>query len=84
MLIPIKLPKEEKEAIVRQVQVYFQEERSESIGELAAEQLIDFMMKQLGSYFYNKAISDMRSVVQEKFAQIDDELYALEIPKYRE
>lgn len=80
MVIPIKLPKEEKDAIVNRVQNYFEEERSETIGALAAEQLIDFMIQELGPYMYNKAIADTRQVITEKIAQIEDELYSLEQP----
>jgi uncharacterized protein (DUF2164 family) len=80
MIISIKLPKEEKDEIIKSIQVYFEEERSETLGALGAEQLIDFMIKELGPYIYNKAISDTRAIVNEKINQIDDELYTLEMP----
>ncbi|RUT35648.1 DUF2164 domain-containing protein [Paenibacillus zeisoli] len=74
----IRLPREEKEHLIQHVQQYFEEERSETIGELGAEQLIDFMIKELGPYLYNKAIADARSMIHERVNQIDDELYSLE------
>lgn len=80
MIIPIKLPKEQKTEIIRNVQAFFEVERSEEIGELGAEQLIDFMIKELGPYIYNKAIEDARHAIHEKINQIDDELYSLEKP----
>jgi uncharacterized protein (DUF2164 family) len=80
MIISIKLPKEEKDEILKSVQTYFEEERSETIGALGAEQLIDFMIKELGPYIYNKALTDARAIVNEKNNQIDDELYTLEKP----
>jgi uncharacterized protein (DUF2164 family) len=83
MINPIKLPKEEKAQLIRSVQHYFAEERSEELGELGAGQLIDFMISELGPYMYNKAIADARAAVQQKMAQIDDELYALERPVQR-
>ncbi|MBW7473890.1 DUF2164 domain-containing protein [Paenibacillus oenotherae] len=83
MVISIKLPKEEKDAIINSVQAYFEEERSETIGALAAEQLIDFMIQELGPYVYNKAIADSRQLITEKTAQIEDELYSLEQPVVR-
>jgi uncharacterized protein (DUF2164 family) len=79
-MIAIKLPKEQKEEIVKRVQAYFEEERSETIGVLAAEQLTDFMLKELAPYLYNKAIADVRGLLAEKFGQIEDELYAMEKP----
>jgi uncharacterized protein (DUF2164 family) len=79
-MIPIKLPKEQKDEIIRSVRAYFEEERSESIGDLAAEQLIDFMLKELGPYAYNKAIEDARAVLLRKASEQEDELYTLEKP----
>ncbi|MCJ8010820.1 DUF2164 domain-containing protein [Paenibacillus sp. KQZ6P-2] len=79
-MISIKLPKEQKEEIVRSVQAYFEEERSESIGQLGAEQFLDFMITELGPYIYNQAIADSRALINEKMAQIDDEFYTLEKP----
>lgn len=84
MIVPIKLPKEEKEQIVRSVQQYFEEERSETIGNLAAEQIVDHMLQLLGPYLYNKAIADARAVVLEKISQVDDELYSLEKQPHRD
>jgi len=80
MIIPIKLPREQKKEIICKVQTYFEEERAESIGELAAEQWIDFMIKELGPYIYNTAIEDARKTINERINQIEDELYSLEKP----
>lgn len=77
-MITIKLPREEKLQLVHRLQHYFETERGESIGELGAEQLVDFMIGAIGPYVYNAAISDARNVFQEKMNQLDDELYALE------
>ncbi|MWV43317.1 DUF2164 family protein [Paenibacillus sp. HJL G12] len=79
-MMSIKLPKEQKAEIAQSVQAYFEEERSESIGQLGAEQLIDFMITELGPYIYNQAIEDSRALINEKMAQIDDEFYTLEKP----
>jgi uncharacterized protein (DUF2164 family) len=80
LIIPIKLPKEDKDEIIKSVQAYFIEERSETIGELGAEQFIEFMISELGPYIYNKGISDSRYLINEKFNQIEDELYTLQRP----
>jgi uncharacterized protein (DUF2164 family) len=80
MFMAIKLPKEQKTEIIKNVQSYFEQERSETIGELGADQLVDFMIKALGPYIYNKAVDDARKLINEKMSQIDDELYTLEKP----
>jgi len=80
-MILINLPREEKLKLMRRIQTYFDEERSEVIGDLAAGQLLDFMLKELGPYTYNKALADARHLITERFAQIDEDLYTLERPR---
>lgn len=80
MIIPIKLPKEDKTEIIKNVQTYFEQERSESIGDLGAEHLIDFFINEIGPYIYNKAIDDARLMINERLSQVEDELYTLEKP----
>lgn len=82
-MLPIKLGREDKKDIVERVVAFFSEERGEEVGHLAAEQIVDFMIVELGPYLYNKAIADARSVLTEKFNQTEDELYALERPLHR-
>lgn len=62
------------------MQQYFQEEREEEIGELAAELLLDFMVKQISPFIYNKAIDDAQSIVSQKMAALEEDMYALIIP----
>ena len=79
-MIPIKMSREEKAKIISRIKNYFDEERSEVIGDLAAEQLLDFMVGELGPPIYNRAIFDARQLIDERFAQIDEDLYTLERP----
>jgi|BioPla2DNA2_1021312.scaffolds.fasta_scaffold415903_1 uncharacterized protein (DUF2164 family) len=80
LLISIKLPKEQKDMIVRDLKAFFEEERSETIGNLAAEQFIDFMIKEVGPFLYNKGIEDARQLVMEQLAFVEEELYSLQRP----
>ncbi|WP_172194299.1 DUF2164 domain-containing protein [Saccharibacillus qingshengii] len=82
-MIPIRVPKEDKDEIIADLQNFFYEERGEEIGSLAAEQLLDHMMKQFAPYIYNQAVRDAKTAVNEKMLQIEDELYALERPVNR-
>lgn len=49
----IKLPNENKEQIIDNVKDYFYHERGEDVGDLAAENLLEFVLKEIGPYFYN-------------------------------
>jgi len=80
MMIGMKLPKEQRDQIIEQIQQFFELERSETIGTLAAGEVLDFMIKEIGPYLYNQAINDARATVLERMQTLEDELYALEKP----
>ncbi|MBG9792959.1 hypothetical protein ABD76_10855 [Paenibacillus dendritiformis] len=77
---PIKLPREQKQHIMEQVKHFFAEERAEELGDIGAEQLVDFMIKELSPHLYNQAIQDARKLFLERMAALEDDLYALERP----
>lgn len=78
-MIPIKLPRERKEEMIARLQSYYESERSETIGNLEAELLIDYILSEFGPILYNQAISDVRTFMSKKAEQIEDELYAMEV-----
>lgn len=79
-MIGMKLPKEQRDQIIEQIQQFFELERSETIGTLAAGEVLDFMIKEIGPHLYNHAINDARTTVLERMQTLEDELYALEKP----
>jgi uncharacterized protein (DUF2164 family) len=80
-MIPIRISREEKVEIIDRIKTYFDEERSEIIGDLAAEQLLDFIAGEMAPHIYNRAIFDARQLINDRFAQIEEDLYTLERPK---
>ncbi|WNC16577.1 DUF2164 domain-containing protein [Brevibacillus brevis] len=74
------MSREQKEYLVSQVQRYFHEQRGEELGNLETEELIDFFWKQLGPLLYNLGVQDCRTLMLERFASLEDELYVLEKP----
>lgn len=79
----LKLPKEQKEAIIDSVISYFETERSESLGRLGAESLVDLLLKELGPVVYNQAIQDARRFIGERMLAIEEDLYSLEMRSER-
>jgi uncharacterized protein (DUF2164 family) len=79
-MLLLKIPRENKDDIIASIQQYFTEEMDESIGNLAAENLLDFIIKEVSPFVYNQALSDARKVVGEKLLALEDELYTLERP----
>lgn len=64
--------------MIADIQRFFYEERNEEIGNLAAENMLEFFKIHLGPYFYNEAIKDARTLMGEKMASIEDDFYTLE------
>jgi uncharacterized protein (DUF2164 family) len=75
-----KIPQEQKQAIIGQIQRYFQVERGEELGDLAAETMFEFMLQTLGPLVYNEALMDARKIMNERLLSLEDELYTLEKP----
>lgn len=74
----IKFTKEEKQAIIPQIQLYFREELKQEIGGFDAEFLLDFFSETIGPFFYNRAIYEAVSHLNLNMELITDGLYQLE------
>jgi uncharacterized protein (DUF2164 family) len=83
-LKPIRIPKEQKERIVEELQYFVEAEWSHPVGQLAAEQLLDVMIKELAPILYNQAVNDARQLLMERMAGLEDDLYSLEMPAMKE
>lgn len=66
-----------------QIQEYFELERDEQLGELAADQLLHFMIQELGPFMYNRGVEDARLMVEQKVMNLDEDLLSLERPEAR-
>ncbi|MFG6116538.1 DUF2164 domain-containing protein [Halobacillus sp. MO56] len=75
-----KMKKEDREQVVASIQEYFELERGEQLGSIAAEQLLDFFMKELGPFMYNQGIRDAKGLVEEKVMNLEEDILALERP----
>lgn len=75
-----KLPREQKEWMMEKVQQYMAEELQEDLGNIAAEGMVEFMLKELGPYVYNQAVKDARDMLMAKMTSMEEDLYAMEQP----
>lgn len=78
LMKPTKFPKEQREQLIGLVQEYFETERGETLGHLAAEGVLDFFTETLGPHLYNQALSDCRTVVSQRMISLEEDIYALE------
>lgn len=67
----IVLSKEQKKRAVQEIREYFARERSEEIGDLASEIILEFIIGKIGPYIYNQAITDVQKYMSEKLEDMD-------------
>ncbi|GAA0590352.1 hypothetical protein GCM10009001_02890 [Virgibacillus siamensis] len=67
------IPEEKKEEMAETIRGYFETERGEDIGNLAAIMLLDFIVEEIAPAFYNLGVEDSRIYINEKL----DDLYGI-------
>lgn len=80
---PIRIPREEKQDLIGQIEDYILEQTGETFGNIATEGLLDHVLTLITPYVYNQAIADAKTVVSEEWARLDEELNVLERPLQR-
>jgi uncharacterized protein (DUF2164 family) len=76
----INFMREEKEALTRRIQQYFEKELDQEIGGFEAEFLLDFISKEIGPYYYNKGLQDAKIIFDVKYEEISEAIYDAEKP----
>ena len=74
----ISFSKEEQQALVRALQVYFDQELDQTLGDMPALMLLDFITEKLGPAFYNRGIYDAQAVVAGKLEDVAEAVLGLE------
>jgi len=74
----IKFNKQEKEAIVKKIRFYFDQELDQDLGQFDAEFLLDFFSEEVGAYYYNRGLYDAQALLEKKMELICEDLYQLE------
>jgi uncharacterized protein (DUF2164 family) len=69
--------KEHKKAFLGEIISYFQIERGEEIGYVAAEALLEFFMSTVGDEIYKKGVEDAGKILREGLANIELDLSIL-------
>ena len=67
-----------KEKYIKEIIGYFQDERDEKIGRIAAESILDFFLATIGKEVYRKSIKDCQKLLEESFDDIKLELDLLQ------
>jgi uncharacterized protein (DUF2164 family) len=65
-----RLSKERRVEMIGQIKQFFQIERDEEIGDLAASAVLDFALEKLGSEIYNEGVKDSYSYINDKIIDV--------------
>lgn len=76
-MMHIHFTKEEKKLMMDDLQYFYEVERGEELGYIAAEQILDFMLEKIAPTIYNKGVEDARERVEQLFGGIDEDLRSL-------
>lgn len=67
----IELERDVKERAIASIKQYFAERLDQDIGELKADLLLDFFLREIGPSVYNQAVLDAQAYFQNKTADLD-------------
>lgn len=66
----LQLSKEKREDMVSALKYYFDKERDEELGDLAAGMLLDFIIQELASEFYNQGVLDSNRYMNDRVEEL--------------
>ncbi|MCG8475935.1 MAG: DUF2164 domain-containing protein [Cytophagales bacterium] len=65
-----RLSDEEKKAAKEELIDFFENERGEKIGLIAAEEFLNFFLQSIGSKLYNMGVDDAKKVFENRFEEL--------------
>jgi uncharacterized protein (DUF2164 family) len=68
------LSEERKRECINKIISFFENQRNETIGVVAAQEVLDFFIEAIAEDVYNKAIDDAKKLVTERFENIEVDL----------
>ena len=80
LMSKVEFSKEEKEVIIRKIQIYFKKELDQEIGQFDAEFLLDFFSEEVGAYYYNRGLYDAQTILESRIESITEAIYEIEKP----
>jgi uncharacterized protein (DUF2164 family) len=76
--VAIELSRDNKKQLLASIKRYFEENMEDEIGDLKAELLLDYFLKEIGPIVYNQAIADAAAFFRERTADLDASCYEVE------
>ncbi|MFA7245279.1 MAG: DUF2164 family protein [Candidatus Magasanikbacteria bacterium] len=71
------LSEEERRSYINKIIAFFETERDEKIGVIAAEEIMDFFLENFTRPIYNKGIDEAKEMLKEKMTDLEIDLDAM-------
>ena len=79
----IELPKEARKVAIASIERWFEEERGERVGNIAAGALLNFVLEEIAPSVYNRAVADVQERLQMRVGELDIEIHEDEFGYWR-
>ena len=79
----IELSKEARAQAIASIERYFQDERDERLGNIAAGALLGFFLQEIGPSIYNQAVAEVQERLQRRVSELDIEVHEDEFTYWR-
>jgi uncharacterized protein (DUF2164 family) len=76
--MPIALNPEDKKQALASIRKFFAESWEQDIGDLKADLLLDFFLKEVAPTVYNRAIGDAQAYLRDRVADLEGVCYEKE------
>lgn len=76
----VTLPAATRAQAVASIQTFFEVERDEPLGVIAAESLLDFVLAEIAPSVYNRAVADVQERLHARLAELDVDVHEPEFP----
>jgi uncharacterized protein (DUF2164 family) len=76
--VTIEFPVAARKQAIASIKRYFDEILDQDIGDLKAEMVLDFALKEIAPTVYNQAIQDAQKLVLERMGDMENTLFAAE------
>jgi len=81
--MPVELSKEARKEAIASIERWFQEDRDERIGNIAAAALLNFFLEEIGPSVYNRGVADAQERMQMRLGELDIEVHEDEFGYWR-
>lgn len=75
------ISKEKRKKLIDDTIYFFENERDEEIGMIAAEAVLDFFLQNVGMELYNKGVDDSIRYFHERFQEVELDMESILIRK---